>query len=99
MLLFAVGLAGCDVAIRKTDSVDPVDVGSELTYTITVTSRQVISEIESAPQHQRADLLKKQRQIQQSPGLAETIVTDTLPPGVTAKSIEPSQGTCSQAGN
>ncbi|MBN1286228.1 MAG: DUF11 domain-containing protein [Anaerolineae bacterium] len=59
-----------DVAITKSASPNPVLVGGQLTYTLTVTN--------GGP----ADA-------------AGVTVTDTLPGGVTAGEITPSQGTCS----
>jgi uncharacterized repeat protein (TIGR01451 family) len=63
-----------DLAITKSDNPDPVGVGQDLTYLLTVTN--------GGPRPSKA-----------------VTVTDTLPSGVTLKSITPSRGDCSVGAN
>src|SRR5687768_13058096 len=62
-----------NISVTKSDSPDPVLVGQQVTYTLTVSN--------AGPR-----------------AATGTLVTDTLPAGMTFESATPSQGTCSQSG-
>jgi hypothetical protein len=78
-----IAAGGFDLSITKTDSIDPVNVGSSLTYTLVVTNNSVVD----APRKSGFS-----RVAMEATGVT---VTDALPPGMTLVNARTSQGTCS----
>jgi uncharacterized repeat protein (TIGR01451 family) len=78
-----------DLSLNGTPSSDPVQAGSQLTYTIQVTNNQ-------APGNGPVDVIPANSSDPNSPGVT---LTDTLPAGVTLVSVTPGQGSCTVAGD